>query len=57
MSVLDVLAEATRDAREADRVAKVPKFMGKNEKQGKQESLLNCTPEGIAQFVAMMFPE
>jgi hypothetical protein len=53
----DELAEATRDAREADRVAKVPKFMRTIEKQGKQMSLLNCTPEGKAQFVAMMFPE
>jgi hypothetical protein len=50
----DELAEATRDAREADRVAKVPKFMRTIEKQGKQVSLLHT---GKAQFVAMMFPE
>jgi hypothetical protein len=49
----DELSEATRDAREAE----VPKFMRTIEKQGKQVSLLNCTPEGKAQFVAMMFPE
>ena len=57
--VLDAgeLAEATRDAREADRVAKVLKFMGTIEKQGKQVSLLRCTPEEKAQFIAMMFPE
>jgi hypothetical protein len=40
--VLDVLSEATRDAREADRVAKVQKFIGIIEKQGKQVSQLNC---------------
>jgi hypothetical protein len=51
------LAEAIRDAREADRVAKVQQFMGTNEKQGKQVSLLNCTPEEKAQFIATMFPE
>jgi predicted glycosyltransferase len=55
--VLDVLSEATRDAREADRVAKVQNFTGTIEMQGKQVSLLNYAGEDKAQFIAMMFPE
>ncbi len=51
------MAKATRDAREAARVAKVQKFMGTNEKQGNQVFLRNCTPEEKAQFIAMMYPE
>jgi hypothetical protein len=37
--VLDVLSEATRDVREADRVAKMQKFTGTSEMRGKQVSL------------------
>jgi len=50
--VLDVLSEAPRDAREADRVAKVQNFMGTIEKQEKQVPLLNCTGEKKVQFIA-----
>ena len=55
--VLYVLSEATRDAREADRVAKVQNLTWTNEMQGKQVSLLNYAGEEKAQFIAMMFPK
>ena len=55
--VLNVLLEATRDAREADRVAKVQKFTGAIKMQGKQMFLLNYAREEKAQFIAIMFPE
>jgi hypothetical protein len=55
--LLDVLSEATRDARETGRVAKVQKFVGTVEKQGKQVPLLDCIGEEKAQFTATMIPE